>query len=1107
LYQIENNDKNEISVNNNNNNDNSSNNSFNQSETNSITISVTSYSTTSSCEDDENDGGGGGVDDTQEDENEEFQAIYKRITTSTNKNIEANLNNLATSDINALRNLFKLLKLYKLEHYMNDLVDQDYSSTFSLHKLKQNDLDKLNVSPYDKKKFFKLQLFIKQFMNTISLSSHNNNNNNKQVMTTNQQRRSSSCAASVTTSTEANNLIDDKVKKMITIKKQAQKPITVKTAAAAAANQDQKNETARSSSNQNLNQRHISRNYSGSNLNEPNWSNNKPPPPPSKPHFIKNSNLSNNKRIVAKTANKNRFSLVQRAKSSEPVKKVTTSLTSKSSTLIQDNNIIIPQVNHPNNPNSSSRVKCDYIENVQLIKTNTYNYGVPQMQKVSIKKSKSNHNLPIETTNSSTLTTNEIYVYARKRPKLACESKFSDVIQIQLSSSKSASIFVNESKQAVDGSPILRKNEFHFDKLFDETKTNEDIFKSSIQSYIDDNNSGNRNDFACICFGQTGSGKTHTLFGNKQQDGLCVLTADTLFKYNERILCGFYEIYNGQLYDLLNQKNRLVLREDSNGQVNVVGLVEIEVKSLAQLKKTIEQAQLNRHIGCTSFNKASSRSHAVIQFKVPNVSSSNSGQVIMTKQFTNSSSSKTRQTKTAPNKPFRVLFIDLAGSERGIDAQTNQNDNRKEGAEINQSLLALKECIRCIDQSCSHAPFRQSKLTRVLRDCFIGSGKTILIATVSPTDDCVSCSINTLQYANRVRQMTLRNRVKQQNNNNNKSTFLNSDLPPKSRKTYKDIFNNDDEETINNNNNNNNNIKTYIASSPISQDNNVKIPLVSSNTDTVTSKQVPSLFHPSKINMSSTPIKTVTNVTTTTTTTNKQTLFFPNTDKDLLLFENDTPIKGHKLKYIAPPTTNNIQPIQHLADQYFARVVSKPNDLNNKMYYSKLNKNEDAESGVESEELNKSNEQQQLNNNKKQNQINTTNVDESLNRLRKKQKELIESKKYLNAIQFEETQADSTVNGSKLNENSHFYMNNNSNNNNNNNQKHSDQGHLKTYIQNLENKLQNLRNEMNDNNNNNQYQINKKEVIRERSLSTDSCDSLKEIKKNDIRQVYLNFWI
>jgi hypothetical protein len=75
----------------------------------------------------------------------------------------------------------------------------------------------------------------------------------------------------------------------------------------------------------------------------------------------------------------------------------------------------------------------------------------------------------------------------------------------------------------------------------------------------------------------------------------------------------------------------------------------------------------------------------------------------------------------------------------------------------------LKECIRCIDQSCLHAPFRQSKLTRVLRDCFIGCGRTILIATVSPTDDCVSCSLNTLQYANRVRQMALRNNNRNEN--------------------------------------------------------------------------------------------------------------------------------------------------------------------------------------------------------------------------------------------------------------------------------------------------------------------------------------------------------
>lgn len=133
--------------------------------------------------------------------------------------------------------------------------------------------------------------------------------------------------------------------------------------------------------------------------------------------------------------------------------------------------------------------------------------------------------------------------------------------------------------------------------------------------------------------------------------------------------------------------------------MNVVGLVEVEIRSLAQLRKTIETAQSNRHIGSTSFNKASSRSHAVIQFKVPNNASSNShsnsGHVILKSQNSTSVKSKvnsglnTNVTNGQGFKPFRVLFIDLAGSERGIDAQNNQNDNRKEGAEINQSLLAV----------------------------------------------------------------------------------------------------------------------------------------------------------------------------------------------------------------------------------------------------------------------------------------------------------------------------------------------------------------------------------------------------------------------------------
>lgn len=74
---------------------------------------------------------------------------------------------------------------------------------------------------------------------------------------------------------------------------------------------------------------------------------------------------------------------------------------------------------------------------------------------------------------------------------------------------------------------------------------------------------------------------------------------------------------------------------------------------------------------------------------------------------------------------------------------------RMEGAEINKSLLALKECIRALDQDKRHTPFRQSKLTQVLKDSFVGNSRTCMIATISPGGSCSEHTLNTLRYADR----------------------------------------------------------------------------------------------------------------------------------------------------------------------------------------------------------------------------------------------------------------------------------------------------------------------------------------------------------------------
>lgn len=137
------------------------------------------------------------------------------------------------------------------------------------------------------------------------------------------------------------------------------------------------------------------------------------------------------------------------------------------------------------------------------------------------------------------------------------------------------------------------------------------------------------------------------------------------------------------------------------------------------------------NIGSTGANSDSSRSHAILQVLLKPAS---------------------KKKSLAP--PIgKLSFIDLAGSERGADRGETDLKTRMEGAEINKSLLALKECIRALDQDKRHTPFRQSKLTQVLKDSFVGNSRTCMIATVSPNQSNSEHTLNTLRYADRVKEL------------------------------------------------------------------------------------------------------------------------------------------------------------------------------------------------------------------------------------------------------------------------------------------------------------------------------------------------------------------
>jgi kinesin family protein 2/24 len=198
------------------------------------------------------------------------------------------------------------------------------------------------------------------------------------------------------------------------------------------------------------------------------------------------------------------------------------------------------------------------------------------------------------------------------------------------------------------------------------------------------------------------------------------------------VVVSAYEIYCGKLFDLLNGRKHLHARENAHGTVVIQGIKEIITESADELMSQIYAGLNSRTTGVTGANVDSSRSHAIIQIELKK--EGRHGRLVST--------------------GGKLSFIDLAGSERGADTVEQDKQTRIDGAEINKSLLALKECIRALDQQLDHTPFRGSKLTQVLKDSFVGKNcMTLMIANISPSSGSVEHTLNTLRYAYRVKEL------------------------------------------------------------------------------------------------------------------------------------------------------------------------------------------------------------------------------------------------------------------------------------------------------------------------------------------------------------------
>ncbi|TMW60136.1 hypothetical protein Poli38472_000178 [Pythium oligandrum] len=314
-----------------------------------------------------------------------------------------------------------------------------------------------------------------------------------------------------------------------------------------------------------------------------------------------------------------------------------------------------------------------------------------------------------------------------------------------------------------------RERRYAFDHVFGPQDSQQTVYYHTTKFLIH----GVLNGFNATVFayGCTGAGKTHTMFGTPSEPGIMGLTLEDLFQNIDRVhsdpqstvayrvTVSFLEVYNENIRDLLvtppaisigatTTAEYLDLREDPVRGPVVAGISEVEACNAQEVMKLLRRGNKHRSQEATAANSVSSRSHAVLQ--------------VLVEQRDKNSTSDTfgvdpsrGGTMTSTVKYGKLSLVDLAGSERAAVTQ-NRGLRLIEGANINRSLLALGNCINALGEKGgvgTFVPYRDSKLTRLLKDSLGGNCRTVMIANVSQSAASVEETLNTLKYANRAKNI------------------------------------------------------------------------------------------------------------------------------------------------------------------------------------------------------------------------------------------------------------------------------------------------------------------------------------------------------------------
>jgi kinesin family protein 6/9 len=253
-----------------------------------------------------------------------------------------------------------------------------------------------------------------------------------------------------------------------------------------------------------------------------------------------------------------------------------------------------------------------------------------------------------------------------------------------------------------------------------------------------------------FAYGQTGSGKTFTISGspnNFNYRGIIPRGITRLFQelggkpdYDFVVKISYLEIYNESVFDLLSslppseQKGEITFQEDSKGNVVVKGLSKHIVNSEEEAFNLLFEGESNRTISEHQLNKESTRSHCIFTVNLEMKSKVESSEKVMIS---------------------KLNFVDLAGSER-VKKTGSTGIALKEAAYINKSLTFLEQVVVALTDKTrrkDYVPYRQSKLTHILKDSIGGNCKTVMIATIWPEEPYILETLSTLNFAKRMKNV------------------------------------------------------------------------------------------------------------------------------------------------------------------------------------------------------------------------------------------------------------------------------------------------------------------------------------------------------------------